>query len=246
MYSDKSRGLIFSLFEDYSKSIYHSTSKYYLSESEKILKREYAKVVAMSDDLGLKEPFKNFRYNLSRKIENEFKGQINLSDDIYDVIEDYIINEVQKLYRTLNFGFSLKKHLFTQEMANNFIDWLIGYFVENGVEIKKEILDVLDNNQKEKMVYACLMNNKCCVCGKHTDTIHHVDRVGTTGYKNDNGVGKRIAPLCIYHHGEFHNSESLIEFMKKYPNFYWITLTPELVEKCKKLYKNYFEAFKEE
>lgn len=248
MYSDKCRKLIFSLIEDYSKSVYNSKSRYYLSESEKVLKKEYAKVSLSTSDKDANEPFKDLRYKLSTRVQNELKNKIVLSDDILDIIEDYTIKEVQKLYRLLNFGFSLKRHLFTQEMANNFIDWLLGYFIENDIEMKKEILEVLDISQREKLTFACLMNCKCCVTGKHTKTLHHVKSVGYVGgYKKDKGVGQLIIPVAPEIHAAIHEKGMFYTDIVREYGVYPIKITENMVKELQNKYgKHYFMAFEEE
>lgn len=51
-------------------------------------------------------------------------------------------------------------------------------------------------------VYACLVNKKCCVCGKRAE-LHHVDHVGM-GRNRDEIIheGMLAMPLCREHHRE--------------------------------------------
>lgn len=53
-------------------------------------------------------------------------------------------------------------------------------------------------------VYACLLNKKCCVCGRPAD-LHHTDHVGM-GRDRDEIVheGMKALPLCREHHTEAH------------------------------------------
>lgn len=53
-------------------------------------------------------------------------------------------------------------------------------------------------------VYACLLNKKCCVCGRRAD-LHHTDHVGM-GRDRDEIVheGMMALPLCREHHTECH------------------------------------------
>lgn len=53
-------------------------------------------------------------------------------------------------------------------------------------------------------VYACLLNKKCSVCGRHAD-LHHTDHVGM-GRDRDEIVheGMMALPLCREHHTECH------------------------------------------
>lgn len=53
-------------------------------------------------------------------------------------------------------------------------------------------------------VYSCLVNRKCCVCGKRAD-LHHVDRIGM-GRNREEIIheGMEVMPLCREHHNECH------------------------------------------
>lgn len=53
-------------------------------------------------------------------------------------------------------------------------------------------------------VYGCLINKKCCICGKKAD-LHHVERVGM-GRNRDEIIheGMEVLPLCREHHTEGH------------------------------------------
>lgn len=53
-------------------------------------------------------------------------------------------------------------------------------------------------------IYACLINKKCCVCGKRAD-LHHIDHVGTG--RDREGIiheGMEVMPLCREHHTQAH------------------------------------------
>ena len=53
-------------------------------------------------------------------------------------------------------------------------------------------------------IYSCLVNKKCCVCGRPAD-LHHVDHVGI-GRDRDEIIheGMEAMPLCREHHTECH------------------------------------------
>ena len=56
---------------------------------------------------------------------------------------------------------------------------------------------------------------KCCICGKPAD-LHHVQSVGSQGYRDKiNHIGLEALPLCREHHTESH-TKGQIEFMKQY------------------------------
>ena len=90
----------------------------------------------------------------------------------------------------------------TVSEASAFITMLVEIIVENGIPTKEPLYQMCED--VEKYVYACLMNKKCCVCGKKAD-LHHVDQVGM-GYNRDTKpqLGARVLPLCRVHHNEYH------------------------------------------
>lgn len=97
--------------------------------------------------------------------------------------------------------------------AREFITYLIDFIIANDVPTKVPLIDQAEDI--ERYVYACLMNKKCCICGKHAD-LHHVDRVGMGRNRDEiNHLGMRALPLCREHHTLLHQgSES--EFLEKY------------------------------
>ena len=53
-------------------------------------------------------------------------------------------------------------------------------------------------------VYSCLVNKKCCVCGRPAD-LHHVDHIGMGRDRTEVlHEGLRALPLCREHHTECH------------------------------------------
>ena len=54
-------------------------------------------------------------------------------------------------------------------------------------------------------VYSCLVNKKCCICGRKAD-LHHVDHVGM-GRDREEIIheGMKALPLCREHHTEAHS-----------------------------------------
>lgn len=90
----------------------------------------------------------------------------------------------------------------TVSEASAFITMLVEIIVENGIPTKEPLYQMCED--VEKYVYACLMNKKCCVCGKKAD-LHHIDQVGM-GYNRETKpqLGARVLPLCRVHHNEYH------------------------------------------
>ena len=66
-----------------------------------------------------------------------------------------------------------------------------------------------------RYVWACLMNRRCAVCGRHAD-LHHVDVVGMgRDRKEICHIGMRALPLCREHHTEIH-SIGQEDFLRRY------------------------------
>lgn len=238
MITDKQRKLIFSMFRDYSKEVYGEVGKYYTSLSENILKKLYVRSTGKYNNLY--EPFKTLHDSVKLIISTE-RDQDTATKEIME----YIIGEIKMLHLQLNQSFSLKREYFTKSEAKEFIEWLMGYFFENNIELNINTVKMLQENDQNKFAYLCLVNKRCCICGRKVTFPHHVDRVGTHGYKNDDGINKRISPLCAYHHAEIESGKyTLVEFKKKYPTFIFISCDEKQIPIMQKVYKGLFSAYK--
>lgn len=91
--------------------------------------------------------------------------------------------------------------------------FLIRFILDFDISCSFPLLEYVDDIPD--YLYACLMNKKCCVCGKPTD-LHHIDRVGMGRDRTDIiHEGLEVLPLCREHHGEAH-SMSDRDFFDKY------------------------------
>ena len=128
-------------------------------------------------------------------------------------IADYQGQEKEATYREQALAFTdkfleiLQGRLFhlstaTVSEASAFITMLIEIIVENGIPTKEPLYQMCED--VERYVYACLMNKKCCVCGKKAD-LHHVSTIGM-GYNRNTKpqLGALVMPLCREHHTEYH------------------------------------------
>lgn len=139
-------------------------------------------------------------------------------------IADYQGQEKEATYREQALAFTDKSleilqgrlfHLSTATVseASAFIAMLVEIIVENGIPTKEPLYQMCED--VEKYVYACLMNKKCCVCGKKAD-LHHVSTIGM-GYNRETKpqLGALVMPLCREHHSEYHTLGGT-EFGKRY------------------------------
>ena len=80
--------------------------------------------------------------------------------------------------------------------------FLVRFILEYDIPCSFPLLDFVDDIQD--YIYSCLINKKCCICGKKAD-LHHVDHVGL-GRDRDEIIheGMRVQPLCREHHTEAH------------------------------------------
>ena len=111
---------------------------------------------------------------------------------------DFVERHLEGLHKQL---FSLADCDMTT--ARMFITYLIEFVLEFDVPLKMPLTEVCDDILKA--VYACLMHKKCIVCGQKTE-LHHVDRVGMGGNRDDMiHIGMECLPLCRDHHREAHD-----------------------------------------
>lgn len=80
--------------------------------------------------------------------------------------------------------------------------YLIRFILDWDVPCSIPLLEYVDDI--DDYVYGCMVNKKCCVCGKPAE-LHHVDRVGM-GRNRDEIIheGMEALPLCREHHNEIH------------------------------------------
>lgn len=81
--------------------------------------------------------------------------------------------------------------------------FLVRFILDWDIPCRFSLLDFVDD--VSDYVYSCLVNKKCCVCGRHAD-LHHTDHVGM-GRDREEIIheGMRALPLCREHHTECHS-----------------------------------------
>lgn len=91
--------------------------------------------------------------------------------------------------------------------------WLARFMVSHDIPSKKSLLSYVDDISD--YIYSCLINKKCCICGKGAD-LHHVDRIGMGRDRTDViHEGMEALPLCREHHTQAHGMPDA-EFFKLY------------------------------
>lgn len=131
----------------------------------------------------------------------EFIEGFRTSETIEDTKQvmkwDFILKRMESQERQL---FSLSSC--DMSTAREFITYLIEFIVKNDIPTKVPLIEQCEDIGK--YVYACMINKRCCICGKPAD-LHHVQSVGSQGYRDKiNHIGLEALPLCRVHHTESH------------------------------------------
>lgn len=121
---------------------------------------------------------------------------------------EFMVSRMEDIERRM---FSLSDTSMT--VAREFITFLIDFIIRHDIPTKVSLLEHCED--VSRYVYSCMVNKKCCICGKPAD-LHHVKSVGSQGYRDKiNHIGLEALPLCREHHTESH-TKGQIEFMKQY------------------------------
>lgn len=115
-----------------------------------------------------------------------------------------------------------------RETACDFLTYLIDFCIQNGVPCSDPLWDRCEDI--DRYMYACVMTRTCCITGKKNAQIHHVDRVGMGGNRDEMcQVGMRVVPLSHDLHTMIHYSGGEQEFYKKH-HIQPIALTEKMCE----------------
>lgn len=139
---------------------------------------------------------------------NGVRNAETIEDTKSDMKWEFILKRMESQERQL---FSLSNCDMTT--AREFITYIIEFIIKHDIPTKVSLLEHCED--VSKYVYACLVNKKCCICGKPAD-LHHVRSVGSQGYRDKiNHIGLEALPLCREHHTSLHSMGNK-EFMKQY------------------------------
>lgn len=115
-------------------------------------------------------------------------------------------------------------------LVAEFQRFLINFIIENDVPVKKPLLEYVDDIKD--YVYHCLINKKCCVCGRKAD-LHHIDAVGIGRDREEIvHIGMKALPLCREHHIECHTKGN-----KEFLDIYHLCDGIEIDRTLAKIYK---------
>lgn len=103
----------------------------------------------------------------------------------------------------------------TMTYANNLIETIITFAIDNNIPLAKKILEDNEYHFTDKQTYAMVLKRMCVVCGRRAD-IHHTTAVGMGKDRNKiSHIGLEVLPLCREHHNEAHQKGNEF-FNKKY------------------------------
>ncbi|NBL01193.1 MAG: hypothetical protein EOM50_25040, partial [Erysipelotrichia bacterium] len=191
---------------------------------------EGLKTILKSQRFDLETSKKQLKDNIKKAVKQGATGY----DKILDVIEDVTFKEVQRLNVALRGTFSLKMDIFEKAEATKFISFLLGYFFDNGIEIKKEVMFMLEVEDRKRVMFMMLKHKRCAVCGASSE-LHHSPALGI-GYEFDDGKQTGFLPLCRKHHAEAH-SIGLDTFNSKY-KLKPLWLNDNQIKELIRVYKN--------
>ena len=142
------------------------------------------------------------RFDDGRHISNEQrkKAYATLNDiskwvgDVPEVVKE----QMKYRYIELTGGEYISLQDCTMDEARDFINVIMDFALENGVELSEEGYKRTDDIGR--YLYFCLKHKKCAICGQHGE-IHHEDTIGM-GFDRDkvDDSDKRKICLCRKHH----------------------------------------------
>lgn len=182
-------------------------------------KREISKVkVQLLDGRSLSDKQRRFCYAIIKAVA-DWAGDDEASMKDYLKLE-FWSTHLDDLNDTI---FSLSTA--PMSLVAAFQRFLVRFVVSNGIPLKWSLLGSVDD--VSDYLYTCLINKKCCICGRHSD-LHHVDAVGM-GRDRDEIIheGMEVLPLCRNHHNEYHTAGHQT-FMDRYHLESGITLDKTL------------------
>ena len=161
-----------------------------------LAKRQYAECsIQLLDGRQLSRQQRNLCYKLIREI-SEFSGMgLDPTKKLMKekFIEDVEFEGVEQDFSLSNAGMSL---------VCAFQRYLVRFILDWNIPTTFPLLNFVDD--VPDYLYGCLVNRRCCICGKPSD-LHHCDHVGAGRDRADIvHEGMEVLPLCREHHTEVH------------------------------------------
>lgn len=172
-----------------------------------LVKRGYKNCnIEMIDSRPLSDKQRKACYALLREISDYTANGIELTKEYMKLkfLADDFGETADKIFSLSNAPMSL---------VCAFQRFLVRFILSWDIPCRFSLLDFVDDIPD--YIYSCLINKKCCVCGKKAD-LHHIDRVGL-GRDREEIIheGMEVMPLCREHHTECHQTGQQT-FLDKY------------------------------
>lgn len=134
----------------------------------------------------------------------------------------YTLESVESLFKVKFMHFEMMDELpsfgtnrMTKTMAGKFIEYLIIWYIQNGIPFRKDQFYL--PRESSNYIYWATITRHCVICGQPNSDIHHATNLvgrGGNRRKHDHWNSTFLA-LCREHHNTVH-AMGLTEFMKKY------------------------------
>ena len=134
----------------------------------------------------------------------------------------YTLESVESLFKVKFMHFEMMDELpsfgtnrMTKTMAGKFIEYLIIWYIQNGIPFRKD--QIYLPRESSNYIYWATMTRHCVICGKPQSDIHHATNLVGRGRnrKTHDHWNSTFLALCREHHNTVH-AMGLTEFMKKY------------------------------
>ena len=209
MIQEHAQGTITDIMED-GTAVIHAA----LPDLDRALLRDYGKVeIILPDGRRISPEQRRKVYALIGEVAEYVDGIRNagtIESAKKTLKMEFMLSRMEGMERRL---FSLSNCDVTT--AREFINFLVEFIIENDIPTRIPLIENCEDI--ERYVYACLLNKKCAVCGRHADLHHCNGSVVGMGRNRKEicHIGMRTLPLCREHHTEIH-AVGQEDFLKRY------------------------------
>ena len=170
---------------------------YWQEKAKDKLKAMYTKATR---EIRVEKPLEVFNVRVAETLneiipkEYELESKVDIiTKDIDYHLRDFISDLAIELGSTQYFSLALK--CCSMEKARLFITYCIDFFLDKEIPIDDELRDNLMRNEGEHYTISCLKKRICVITGKPGADIHHVNHIGTMGYKRKDRGDLLVLPL---------------------------------------------------
>lgn len=205
------------------KSTGSSASEYEMFITKKDIKKHYLRIRSY-------KPPKNSLESFIDRLDS-FKDK-SIGEEL-EVIKTEYVKSIQD-FLLLDDNFSLALSLMSKEGYQKFIRFLFDFMQEQQIPFRREIVELMQEQDDEYYLFQCLKHKVCYICGKRGE-LAHIEHVGSKGYKSDFGQ-MRYTCACREHHSETHSDARQV--------LRGIELNEYQLDILKRVYPNHFRGTK--